>query len=88
MKPKTRHIGAKVSLEVYSLVDQAAVIKGWPRQRVVAEGAVIRAQQILEEQSRAYAQLRKSMRQVRAQAGGRGKAAMKRGVAKAARRSA
>ena len=68
------HVGAKVTREVFALVDQAAIIKGWPRSRIVEEGAVKRAQEVLEEQSRAYAQARKAARQVRAQAGGLAKA--------------
>lgn len=72
------HIGAKVTREVFALVDQAAIIKGWPRSRIVEEGAVKRAQEVLEEQSRAYAQARKAARQVKAQSGGRARARLAR----------
>lgn len=60
--PKKHHIGAKVSRETFQIVDQAAVIRGWPRAQVVEEGSLLRAQQILDQAVSAYAKVRKALR--------------------------
>jgi uncharacterized protein (DUF1778 family) len=74
MKPKTAHIGAKVTPETFAIVDQAAVIRGWPRAKVVELGALEYAQRILETATGAMAQMRRMMRQSKARSGGVAKA--------------
>lgn len=68
--PKTHHIGAKVSRTTFQIVDQAAVIRGWPRAQVVEEGALLRAQQILDQAVTAYAKVRKAIRSHKASKAG------------------
>lgn len=60
--PGTRTISAKVRKEVADMVLNAAVIRGWPLSRVVEEGAILRAQQIVDETSGAWAKVRKAIR--------------------------
>lgn len=55
-------ISAKVAAPVGEIVRNAAVILGWPTSRVVEEGALLRAQQILEQAQRAYAKVRRAIR--------------------------
>lgn len=71
---KTYHIGAKVDRATFSVIDQAAVIRGWPRQRVVELGALEYAQRIMEVATKAMAQLRREARQSKARSGGIAKA--------------
>lgn len=73
-KPKNPTISAKVPPEIVALVDHAAGIKGWPRQRVVEEGAIQYAQLIIAEQGERAAKARKAMRSAKARLGGLAKA--------------
>ena len=75
---KTYHIGAKVDREVFGIIDQAAIIRGWPRQRVVELGALTLAKEILETATGAVAALRRMARQSKARQGGLAKAAKNR----------
>jgi uncharacterized protein (DUF1778 family) len=67
---KTAHIGAKTSPEMARLIDLAAQMRGWSRSRVVEEGAIQRAQQIMQETSERFASFRKQTRVLKAREGG------------------
>lgn len=71
---KTAHIGAKVSLETFAVVDHAAAIRGWPRSKVVELGALEYAQRIIEQAGANLAALRRMTRQSRSRMGGLAKA--------------
>lgn len=73
-RKKTAYLTAKVLPETQELVQNAADIKGWPRQRVVEEGAVQYAQLIVVEYATHGAVVRKAMRQAKARLGGLAKA--------------
>ena len=75
---KTTVISAKVTAAVAEIVRNAAVIRGWPTSRIVEEGALIRAQQVLEETTKAHAQLRRMTRQSKSRQGGLAQAAKNR----------
>src|SRR5262245_23005014 len=66
LPPKNHHIGAKVTRETFEIIDSAAAIRGWPRGRVVEEGALLRAQQIMAEAVHAQSQVRRAMRRDKA----------------------
>jgi len=68
--PTTRTISAKVRKEVADIVLNAAVIRGWPVSRVVEEGALLRANQIVDETSGAWAKVRKAIRSHKASKAG------------------
>lgn len=67
-------ISARVPPEILVLVDQAAEIRGCPRQRIVAEGTVQYANLIVAEASARTATARKNMRRAKARLGGLAKA--------------
>ena len=69
-RKKTAYLTAKVYPETRDLVQNAADIKGWPRQRVVEEGAVQYAQLIVVEFATHGAVVRKAMRKAKARLGG------------------
>jgi uncharacterized protein (DUF1778 family) len=67
-------ISAKVRPDVLVLIDHAADIKGWARQRVVEEGSIQYATLIVAEASARTALARKHMRSAKARLGGLAKA--------------
>lgn len=69
-QPRNPTISARVAPTVLALIDHAADMKGWPRQRVVEEGAVQYAQLIIAEQGERQARARKAMRSAKARLGG------------------
>lgn len=70
MSTKTHAIGAKVDHRTFTIINNAAIIRGWPRQRVVELGALEYAQRILEVATGAMAQLRREARQSKSRQGG------------------
>lgn len=67
---KTVVLSAKVSKSVATTVRNAAIIRAWPTSRVVEEGALKRAMEILDEMSQASATMRRQARANTARKGG------------------
>jgi len=67
-------ISARIRPEMLAVVDHAADMKGWPRQRVVEEGTIQYAQLIIAQEGARQAAARKAMRQAKARLGGYAKA--------------
>jgi len=59
-------IGARVEIAVFEQIKAAALSKGWPRQRVVEDGALRYAREILSEQAKLLAAHRRRLRKARA----------------------
>lgn len=66
----THHIGAKVTKDVFDIVEAAAQIRAKPRSWVVELGALKAAEEILAQATHAYAVVRKSIRSHKASKAG------------------
>lgn len=76
--PETAIISARVSLEHKALVLGAANCRGWTEARVVEEGAVQRAREVLAATAEEFARVRTAVRQAKSRVGGLARAAKKR----------
>ncbi len=63
-------ISARIRPESLQVVDHAADMKGWPRARIVEEGAIQYAQLIIAQEGARQAAARKAMRRAKARLGG------------------
>lgn len=71
----TALISARVDLHIFGLIDQAAITRGWPRSRVVEEGAISFAREIMAQAAGAQAALRRIARKAKARRAGLARAA-------------
>jgi hypothetical protein len=65
-RKKTAVISAKVSMEVFEIIDAAALIRAKPRSWIVEQGAILFANQIAQETSKVFAKYRRETRRIHA----------------------
>lgn len=71
-------ISWRIKPEIFTLLQEAARIRGWPVERILEEGGIARALEICGDALRSLAKVRVANRQARSRQGGLAKAAKKR----------